>query len=475
MKKPQMVSLFTGAGGLDLGLEQAGFETIFANEIEPYACESLRANRVLRSLSPRDFESWFNTQISEQRCYKGMRPTETARLRRRLFSAFGEGVSYLDNAHIVERDIRRLPGSEILEATGTRTGEIDLLAGGPPCQPFSRAGKRELIESDTGQLFLEFVRLVETLRPRWFLFENVKGLVLHKADVASCRCPKCLGVEIVRFTERDRLKEASGVDTICNACGFNGEHAVLWNKRRAGSLDIIQSEFERIGYKCRSIVLNAADFGAPQHRERLFIIGSRDGEDLVWPDTSHGELEATRRAPTLFDSLNPERPSWRTMNDVLYRNGHWRYAELDPSQAVLWVKNVVRPHDEPVTWALDRPAPTIGAHQAAKLAIAPFGVPEKQLYRQQWHVLGRRQGDTPPVFVEHEYLNDEELLALQTFPTSWYLYGTRMQRAFQIGNAVPPILAKVVGEAILDAMGHELSVSSLKPEIMNEQRYASRI
>src|SRR3546814_6744799 len=89
--------------------------------------------------------------------------------------------------------------------------------------------------------------------------------------------------------------------------------------------------------------------------------------------------------------------------------------------------NVVRPHDEPVTWSLDRVAPTVGAHQAAKFAIAPRGVPEEQLYRQQWHVLGRRQGDTPPVFVEHEYLSDENLLNLQTFPRSWYLHGIRMR------------------------------------------------
>ena len=72
MKKPIMVSLFTGAGGLDIGIEQAGFETVFANEIEPYACESLRANRVLRSLPAGKFDEWFNAQITEQRCYKGV-------------------------------------------------------------------------------------------------------------------------------------------------------------------------------------------------------------------------------------------------------------------------------------------------------------------------------------------------------------------------------------------------------------------
>jgi len=142
------------------------------------------------------------------------------------------------------------------------------------------------------------------------------------------------------------------------------------------------------------------------------------------------------------------------MIDCLWpKKRHNVFGRLDPDKAVLWVKNVVRPHDEPVTWTLRRAAPTIGAHQAAKLAIAPKGVPEAQLRRQQWHVLGKRQGDTPPVPVVHEYLSDEELLRLQTFPENWYLFGTRMQRAFQIGNAVPPMLAQAVGEEILRASG----------------------
>jgi Site-specific DNA methylase len=475
MTPPTLVSLFTGAGGLDLGLEQAGFRTIFANEIEPYACETLRANRVLRSLDPGDFDDWFNNQITSQRCYKNANRTELYRLRRRLQSAFSEHASYLDHAHIVERDIRKLPASEVLETSKSQIGDIDLLAGGPPCQPFSRAGKRELIESDTGQLFLDFVRLVDGLRPRWFLFENVKGLVLHKADVASLRCPACQQVDIVEFSQRDALKTEEIASASCAACGYVGEQAVIWDKRRAGSLDIIQRQFERLGYECHSTILNAADFGAPQHRERLFIVGSRDAEKFKWPEGTYKAPDATRRMPTLFDNLDSKKRNWRTINEVLYESGHWRYGDLNPEKAVLWVKNVVRPHDEPVTWSLDRPAPTIGAHQSAKLAIAPFGVPEEQLQRQQWHVLGRRQGDTAPVFVEHEYLNDEELLQLQTFPPSWYLYGTRMQRAFQIGNAVPPVLAKVVGEAILEAMRNNSRLNFHGSEITHEQLYASSI
>jgi DNA (cytosine-5)-methyltransferase 1 len=159
------------------------------------------------------------------------------------------------------------------------------------------------------------------------------------------------------------------------------------------------------------------------------------------------------------------------MLDALWAKGHPAFGKLDPEVAVLWVKNVVRPHAEPVTWSLNRPSPTIGAHQAAKLAIAPNGVPEAQLRRQQWHLKGHRQGDLPPVFVKHEYLTDLELLTLQTFPSGWYLYGTRMQRAFQIGNAVPVTLGHALGQAIMAAMkSSPINASNASEKVMSHER-----
>lgn len=475
MNKPTLVSLFSGAGGLDLGLEQAGFHTVFANEIEPYACESLRSNQVLRSLKRGEFENWFQKHVLSQRCHKNISESELIVLRRRLLSALIDDEKYLDGAVIEERDIKALSAEDILSSIKMKPGKIDLVAGGPPCQPFSRAGKRELVDCDTGQLFMEFVKVVNGIKPRWFIFENVKGLVIHKADVASLLCPKCGTKSVSDFNMRDSLKNASHYRYQCQSCKYNGSHAVVWDKRRSGSLDIIEHEFKRIGYTCDSHVLNAADYGAPQLRERLFIIGSRDGEKITWPAPSHAGRESLLNKPrSLFDTAPPPQ-LWRTVNDALYKAGHWQYGKLDARRAVLWVKNVVRPHDEPVTWTLDRPAPTIGAHQSAKLAIAPAGVPEKQLLRQQWHVLGQRQGDTAPVPVKHEYLTDEELLKLQTFPTSWYLHGTRMQRAFQIGNAVPPILARAVGNSLMQAMGFKQKLLSEHRELIHDKRYASRV
>lgn len=468
---PTLVSLFAGAGGLDLGLETAGFVTLAANDIEHHACETLRANKLLSSLSDKEFNDWFSKQV-DQRCYRGSSPSEIAALRTRVERTRLDR-KFLARASILEGEIRSLSSATIADAAGVRQGEVTLVAGGPPCQPFSRAGKRETVESEDGRLFLEFVRVVRDLRPRWFLFENVKGLLLSGTTVVGSRCSVCERQSLVSFNDRQAYLDGEPRILPCS-CG-NATPTLFDESRKGGSLDIIRSEFDSLGYKTYQTVLNAADFGAPQTRERVIIVGSRDGENFDWPLPTHG-LGPTAQKQGAFDFL-PKRKPWRSMFDALWAKGHPTFGNLDPETAVLWVKNVVRPHAEPVTWSLSRPSPTIGAHQAAKLAIAPDGVPEAQLRRQQWHLKGHRQGDLPPVFVKHEYLSDLELLTLQAFPSGWYLYGTRMQRAFQIGNAVPVTLGHALGKAIMSAMsvsasGHSDAIGKVTP---HERRNAASI
>lgn len=448
-----MISLFAGAGGLDIGLEQAGFLSLAVNELGPHACETLRQNKILSSIAPAEFEDWFSRNVATQRCYMTRtNPNFLHETKRRLHSAAGRH-SYLEQATIIEGDIRSIPTNLLLEAAGIKPGALTLVAGGPPCQPFSRAGKRQTVETDDGRLFLEFVRVVNEAKPRWFLFENVKGLAQSKTVVAYCECHECGSRHILPFEQRKASLDSATLETPCSKCGSTNTD-ILAREERGGSLTIILNEFERIGYKCHHRILNSADFGVPQSRERLFIVGSRDNENFSWPPPTHQEKVASINGKQVELFATDKKP-WVTVKDVLWTEKHPEYGRLDYRKAVLWVKNVVRPHAEPVTWPLDRPSPTVGAHQGAKLAIAPYGVPEEQLARQQWHTLGKRQGDLPPVFVEHRMLSDEELLRLQTFPPDWYLHGTRMERAFQIGNAVPPLFAKAIGTAIIQSSQFE--------------------
>lgn len=168
--KLSLISLFAGAGGLDIGLEMAGFETSVINELESHGCATLRENSRLHSLTAQDFNSWFARQ-TEHRTLSTASHAYWSNLKLRLSEAIGSRP-YLKNASIAEGDIRAITSDTLLEMAKLRRGGVTLIAGGPPCQPFSRAGKRETVEADDGKLFLEFVRIVRDIQPRWFLFET---------------------------------------------------------------------------------------------------------------------------------------------------------------------------------------------------------------------------------------------------------------------------------------------------------------
>lgn len=458
--KPQQaglshISLFTGAGGLDLGLEMAGFNTVAAVEINRYACETLRKNKEIAVLEENQFEDWFEKNISSNPTYIRLGTLEMEFLKKRLSKAVGKR-KYLSNASVLEADIRSISLHDLKKATEFVSSGIDLISGGPPCQPFSRAGKRETLNDDRGSLFAEFVRIVGEVKPRAFMFENVKGMVQSKADIWFAHCAVCGKDTFPPFNVDRNPPDSKSKAIPCFICGSNKTSWILSEKCPGGSARVIRAEFERLGYFCHEALLEAADFGAPQFRQRWFLIGFREPRNFTFPEPTHFGREA-------MDLFSLEKPRHRTLADAIL-NDEFNYHGVTGSSknAVLWVKNVVRPHDEPVTWTVNRPSPTIGAHQGAKLAIAPKGVPEEQLFRQQWHTKGRRQGDTPPVDVKHEYLTDHDLLRLQTFPEDWFVYGTRMERAFQIGNAVPPRLAEVVGKEVAKCLRDKMIPSNQK-------------
>ena len=203
-----VISLFSGAMGLDIGLGKAGLNIVIGQ----------------------DFDA---------SCVKTMR----------------------ENGHkVLGGDIREIEPQQLLELTGLNIGEPFLICGGPPCQPFSTAGKRLGINDPRGSLFMDFIRMIDYIRPRFFVMENVKGIMSAP-------------LKHVPLSERDESDPEQKLGTV---------------------LDVILAEFDKLGYKTVYGVLDAVNYGVPQFRERFVLIGSRDNEDIFLPMPTHFQMHQNK-------------------------------------------------------------------------------------------------------------------------------------------------------------------------------------
>ncbi|MEA3276709.1 MAG: DNA cytosine methyltransferase [Pseudomonadota bacterium] len=240
------ISLYTGAGGLDLGLESAGFETRVAVELDGVCVRTLRANR-----------DW----------------------------------------PVIERSIHEAPSSELLETARLEFGEADLLFGGPPCQPFSKAGywasgDSRRLDDPRADTVAAYLRVLRDSRPRAFLMENVAGLAFRGKDE---------GLRLIQRT-LESINKASGTH-----------------------------------YRASLLVLNAADFGVPQIRQRAFLIGARDGRLFGDVVPTHRPLTSKDQSELdLLGDLSPYLSAWDAIGDLedddsrdLLVRGKW--ADLLPS------------------------------------------------------------------------------------------------------------------------------------------------
>jgi DNA (cytosine-5)-methyltransferase 1 len=323
------IDLFSGAGGLSLGLSQAGFTPAATVELNRDALDT----------------------------YSAHHPTVT---------------QY--DADITKVSLKHL------------RGQIALVAGGPPCQPFSSGGKR-LATSDDRNAVPHFVRVLDEVRPQAFLMENVPGLVVGTRRV---------------YFESVRAQIEALVDL---------GYAVTWR------------------------VLNAADYGVPQNRRRLFMIGLRGGF-FRFPKPTQGNGGTTPHvaAGTVVD---PQLPLGRPNPSLVT---YARRPDLRPSP---YDGHVYNGGGRPID--LRKPSHTILAsaggnktHWLDAEGIVPA-------YHAHLIAGGApREGVVPGA----RRLTVEESAALQTFPRSVTFCGSRSSQYSQIGNAVPVLLAKVLGQAI---------------------------
>ena len=349
-----VVSIFTGAGGLDIGLEQAGFETKKAVELMSDYCGTLRVNQ----------DAHIKIDGDHNR-------------------------SYFENCDIINEDI-----SDINPKKLKLDEDIDCLAGGPPCQAFSSAGKQQSIFDERGALVYEYFRILKALRPKTFLFENVRGLV----------------------TARGRKAEPGEI------------------------LDELLKLFNEAGYNCRVSLLNAADYGAWQRRVRCFILGSRIAAAPAFPIPEYAEEPCMSLVPSLC------RKKWRTLGEFLAL-----HADKDSSNWTLPTPALeAQLKDIPSGKGLrsagrvetTRPGGHWGYRQGTfiadpdKPARTVTGGSSQDWIRLEDGTLRR--------------LTLKEVAALQGFPEEWQFCGSKNAQFQQVGNAVPTVFGRVLGKTLAD-------------------------
>ena len=355
-RRLSVISLYTGAGGLDFGFEAAGFRTAVAVELDPGACRTIRRNRPEWSL--------------------------------------------------IERDIHEVSSKEILRAGRLKVGQADVLIGGPPCQPFSKssywvAGDALRLNDPRADTLTAYLGVLRDTKPRAFLLENVYGLVYKGKD------------EGLRHL-------LDGVARINQEAGTN--YRVSWK------------------------LLNAARYGVPQIRERVFLIGSRDGGGFEFPLPTHGppgELE-------LFDRHEPFRTAWDAIGDLpqdsdepsLEVGGKWGalLPSIPEGQNYLWHTNrggglglfgwrtrywsfLLKLAKSLPSWTpgaaglLDRPVPLAQPEAHEPGDVPPADVPGRRGLRLRAH--GRPEDGTPIVAVRGPRAGDSPAASRRSARSGW--------------------------------------------------------
>lgn len=312
------------------------------------------------------------------------------------------------DVHLFEKRLEEVPTAELLKAAGLSIGEVALVTAGPSCQSFSTAGGRGSIEDPRGTMFREFIRVVREAKPRFFVMENVTG-VLSAA-----------------IKHRPLALRGPG-------------HPPLQPDEELGSaFALILKELASTGYHIVFDVLNAADFGVPQTRRRVVFIGSRDGEPLRGPTPTHHEHG---------------RPTWVALRAAL-RNLH------DPKPAHSTLPRKKRKYLAYVppggNW---RDLPTRQQRAALGAAYVSWGGRVGFLRRLSWErpapALTTRPDSSATMLCHPDQLRPlsvREYARLQQYPAHWEFVGGLPQKYQQLGNAVPLGLGEAIGLAIRTTM-----------------------
>ncbi len=382
MSKPKAIALFCGAGGLSLGFKKAGYDVVFATDINHHALASYSA--------------------------------------------------YFPNANVFEGDIRDLQPSSL-------PSSIDILLGGPPCQGFSSAGQ-QFWDDPRNKLLSEYVRMLDALRPKWFMMENVEGLLTAWEGQYLCECIK----------------------------------AML-----------------SLGYNVSLEKLYAHAYGIPQRRKRVVLVGNRLGHIFKFPHPSHNVSGAIfRKSEATFEQATSDLPPATPDTSATFE-----YAT--PAQNEL--QEILRSSTLQVAqhFFLSQ-----GEEQQARIEMLEPGQTMKDLPVEMQHASFRRRAnrrvcdgtptekrggapsgikrlfpDEPALTItgaamrefvhpkEHRTLSLRECARLQTFPDDFHFSGPTAAALQQIANAVPPLLAEQIGRQIKEEFGFSVVYTPKQPHL----------
>ncbi len=351
-----IISLFSGAMGLDLGVEEAGLETAVAVEIDRQAVDTILAN-------------------------KGK------------------------NFPVIAGDIRDITTAEILRRAGMAAGDAFAVVGGPPCQSFSTAGKRGSIIDERGSLFREFIRVVREAQPRFFVFENVKGLISAP---------------------------------IRHVPHINRNRPLTPEEEPGSAFRMIYNEMEQLGYRMVFGILDAVNYGVPQFRERLVVIGSRDNENVFLPQPTHfmRHQNSDCRWVRLRDAI-------RCYEDATGPCGRFSEERINYLRMVPPGGNWRDIPEHLLPMAMG------GAYEASG---GKMGFYRRLSYNQPCPTLVTSPVQKASMLchpAQDRPLSVKEYAAIQQFPEDWKFCGTVSQQYKLIGNAVPVGLGKAIGQVLV--------------------------
>lgn len=390
--KPTVISLFTCGMGMDRGFEESGFQTVYANDITKFACDTIK-------------------EVKKKEIEK-------------------EKTLHLDK----EKSIFDISSKNILDSIGLENGEPDILIGGPPCQSFSTAGVRKGLKDKRGKAVLEYIKKVKEIRPKVFVFENVQGI-------------KSMAMSHMSFYDRVATDESK-----------------LKKTQKKGSLfKYIEKKFrdlekEEYGYSIDYAILNAADFGIPQNRKRLILIGIRkefgNANDVLKKIKDQAEYADPRKAEKLH------KMKWRTLetlqdkfegkspaNCAKFSDSVIGYLSYVPKEiGGCWINLPSELQKKAMGGAADTNDPRRKGKQGGR----------RGFYRRlSWYKPSPTLVTSPtqmgtcmchPTY--NRPLSLKEYALIQGFPGNWKFQGSLANKYRMIGEAVPVELAKVISNVI---------------------------